>query len=163
MAIAVATDEQWPALRGALGDPAWAADPALATARRPGAARTTAIDEHLQAWCGDRTADDIVELPLGRRRARRPRSCSRTSSRTSRSSQHRGFFEDVDHPVTGTSRYSTLPMRFSRGPERFHPRHAPLLGEHNGRAPRRARPLAGAEIDALEAAGIIGDTLAQQA
>ena len=30
VAIAVATDEQWGALRAALGNPAWAAEPALA-------------------------------------------------------------------------------------------------------------------------------------
>ena len=90
------------------------------------------------------------------------RSCSRTVSRTSSSSTHRGFFEEVDHPVIGTSRCSTLPMRLSRGPERFHTRHAPLLGEHTaellgelGLSPR--------EIDSLSAAGIVGDTLAQQA
>jgi crotonobetainyl-CoA:carnitine CoA-transferase CaiB-like acyl-CoA transferase len=44
--------------------------------------------------------------------------------------QARGFFEEVDRPVTGTARHSTLPIRFSRGPHRFHRRPAPLLGEH---------------------------------
>ena len=32
----------------------------------------------------------------------------------------RGFFEQVDHPVNPTARHSTLPMRISTGPERFH-------------------------------------------
>ena len=41
VAIAVATDEQWYGLRSALGDPAWAADPELAT--MPGRVRARTI------------------------------------------------------------------------------------------------------------------------
>ena len=72
VAIAVADDEQWLALRDALGEPAWAMDPALATAagRRQ---HHDAIDGHLAAWCGERSGDEIVEQPLGGRRPRRPR------------------------------------------------------------------------------------------
>ena len=73
--------------------------------------------------------------------------------------QARRFFEEVDHPVIGRSRYSTLPMRFSRGPERIHQRHAPLLGEHND-ALLRELGLTQSEIDTLEADGVIGGTLA---
>ena len=60
--------------------------------------------------------------------------------------------------MIGSSRYSTLPMRFSRGPERLHERHAPLLGEHNDEL-LRGLGLTKSEIDALEADGIIGGTL----
>jgi crotonobetainyl-CoA:carnitine CoA-transferase CaiB-like acyl-CoA transferase len=72
--------------------------------------------------------------------------------------EFRGFFEEVEHPVSGTSRCGTLPMRSSRGPERFHVRHAPLLGEHTA-ALLEALGLSPAEIDSLAAAGIIGDSL----
>jgi crotonobetainyl-CoA:carnitine CoA-transferase CaiB-like acyl-CoA transferase len=70
----------------------------------------------------------------------------------------REFFEEVDHPVTGTSRCSTLPMRFSRGPARLHTRHAPLLGEHT-LALLGELGLSPAEIDELASAGIIGGAL----
>jgi crotonobetainyl-CoA:carnitine CoA-transferase CaiB-like acyl-CoA transferase len=73
----------------------------------------------------------------------------------------RKFFEEVVHPVIGSSRYSTLPMRCSRGPERFHARHAPLLGEHNAELLRELG-LTKSEIDALEADGIIGASLVAQ-
>ena len=69
--------------------------------------------------------------------------------------QHRGFFEDVDHPVTGTARHSTLPMRFSRGPDRFHRRRAPLLGEHNDEV-LRGLGVSDDELAELEADGVIG-------
>ena len=72
----------------------------------------------------------------------------------------RGFFEEIDHPVIGTSRYSTLPMRFSRGPARVHERHAPLLGEHN-RELLGELGLTPTDIETLEVDGIIGGTLAQ--
>jgi crotonobetainyl-CoA:carnitine CoA-transferase CaiB-like acyl-CoA transferase len=53
-------------------------------------------------------------------------------------------------------------MRLSRGPARFHTRHAPLLGEHTA-ALLGELGLSPQEIDSLSAAGIIGETLAQQA
>jgi crotonobetainyl-CoA:carnitine CoA-transferase CaiB-like acyl-CoA transferase len=69
--------------------------------------------------------------------------------------QHRGFFEHVDHPITGSARHSTLPMRFSRGPDRLHRGRAPLLGEHNHEV-LGGLGLSEAELAELEAAGVIG-------
>src|SRR3954452_22211420 len=56
VAVAVATDQQWVGLSDAMGRPAWAADAALSTAdgRRM---RHDLIDEHLAAWCEQRTGD----------------------------------------------------------------------------------------------------------
>jgi crotonobetainyl-CoA:carnitine CoA-transferase CaiB-like acyl-CoA transferase len=61
--------------------------------------------------------------------------------------------------VIGSSRYSTLPMRFSRGPDQWHARPAPLLGEHN-RELLGELGLSDAELDTLEADGVIGGSLA---
>jgi len=61
----------------------------------------------------------------------------------------------VAHPVNGVAPHSSLPMRFSAGPRRFHQRHAPLLGEHN-REVLAELGLTRAEIDDLEAHGVIG-------
>jgi crotonobetainyl-CoA:carnitine CoA-transferase CaiB-like acyl-CoA transferase len=67
----------------------------------------------------------------------------------------RRFFEEVDHPVLGRARHSTLPMAFSMGPERLHRRHAPLLGEHNAEVLAEL-DLTGDDIATLEANGVIG-------
>ncbi len=157
VAIAVATDEQWYGLRSALGDPAWAADPELAT--MPGRVRAhDRIDALLGEWCRARSADDIVTVlweagvPVGT--VMQPHDQPDLPQLAAR-----GFFEELDHPVIGASRYSTFPMRFSKGPERVHRRHAPLLGEHND-ALLRALGLTQTELDALEADGVIGGTLA---
>jgi crotonobetainyl-CoA:carnitine CoA-transferase CaiB-like acyl-CoA transferase len=53
-------------------------------------------------------------------------------------------------------------MKFSRVGEKLHLRHAPLLGEHNAEL-LEALGLSPSEIDALEADGIIGRSLAYEA
>ncbi len=159
VAIAVATDEQWSSLCHALGDPEWAADPALAS--MAGRVRQhDRIDTFLGIWCRDKSADDIVTrlweagVPVGR--VVQPHCQPDLAQLASR-----GFFEEVDHPVAGTARYSTLPMRFSRGPGRLHDRHAPLLGEHTEEILEELG-LTRSEIDALSEEGIIGGWLAAQ-
>ncbi len=156
VAIAVTNDEQWLALRAALDEPSWAHDAALASVAGRVAAHD-AIDEHIGEWCRERSADDIVAtlwpagVPVGK--VMQPHDQPDLEQFS-----ERGFFEEVEHPVIGTSRYSTLPMRLSQGPQRFHTRHAPLLGEHN-RQLLAEIGLSDAEIDGLQTDGIIGTTV----
>jgi crotonobetainyl-CoA:carnitine CoA-transferase CaiB-like acyl-CoA transferase len=156
IAIAVATDEQWAALRGALGNPEWAQDPALGTA--PGRVREhDRIDAYLEEWCRARSADEILAclwsagVPVGK--VMQPHRQPDVAQL-----EFRGFFEEMDHPLIGRSRYSTLPMRFSRVAGDLHRRHAPLLGEHNAELLGELG-LGPSEIAALEADGIIGRSL----
>jgi crotonobetainyl-CoA:carnitine CoA-transferase CaiB-like acyl-CoA transferase len=153
VAVAVATDDQWTALRDALGRPDWAMNPDLdiAVGRRE---QHDAIDRHLAAWCEQRTGDEIVELlwnagvPVGKvmqphRQIELPQLAFRR------------FFENVGHPVNPTTRHSTLPFRLSRGPDKIHARPAPLLGQHN-RELFSELGLTDDEIDELEGGGVIG-------
>jgi crotonobetainyl-CoA:carnitine CoA-transferase CaiB-like acyl-CoA transferase len=153
VAVAVADDAQWQRLRSALGNPAWAMSPDFATAqgRRE---HHELIDKHVSAWCRRQSGDEIVSrlwdtgVPVAKvmqphRQMELPQLA------------FRGFFEDVAHPVNGVAPHSTLPMRLSGGPQRFHRRHAPLLGEHN-RELLTELGLRDAEIDELEAEGVIG-------
>jgi crotonobetainyl-CoA:carnitine CoA-transferase CaiB-like acyl-CoA transferase len=153
IAVAVATDEQWKALRSALGQPAWAMDPALL--RAPGRKKERdRIDTHLSEWCRVRSSDEIVEslwsagVPVAK--VMQPHDQTELPQL-----QFRGFFESVDHPVTGPARHSTLPMRFSRGPDRFHVRHAPLLGEHTHQV-LASIGVTETTMSELEADGVIG-------
>jgi crotonobetainyl-CoA:carnitine CoA-transferase CaiB-like acyl-CoA transferase len=153
VAVAVVTDAQWEALKSALGDPEWAARERLSTAA--GRARHhDEIDEHLGSWCSRRGAEAIVELlwPAGVPVARvvQPHRQGDVAQL-----QQRGFFEVVEHPVSGAARHSTLPMRFSRGPERLHLRAAPLLGQDN-HGLLAELGLTDAEIAELEADGVTG-------
>lgn len=153
VAVAVATDEHWRCLQTALGSPTWAMDPRLDTiaGRRE---HVDLIDERLSAWCGQRTGDEIVGMlwdagvPVAKvmqphRQTELPQLAAR------------GFFEVVDHPVHGSARLSTVPMRLSDGPDRFHTRPAPLLGQHNHEV-LTDLGLTAAQIAELEADGVIG-------
>ncbi len=153
VAIAVADDDQWLALCDALDRPAWALDPDLAT--QAGRRRHhDAIDRHLSDWCGSHRGDDIVE----RRWAAGVAVAKVTQPQDQPDLpplQFRRFFESVDHPVAGTARHAGLPIRFSRGPERYHRRPAPRLGEHNHEV-LGALGLSDDELAALDSQGVIG-------
>lgn len=128
VAIAVTTDDQWHALRKALGDPSWAHDPALDTHAGRVAAHDL-IDGHLAAWCAERVAGDVVEVLAA---AGVPAAEVRQPHRQPELDPlaERRFFEEVDHPAIGSARYSTLPFRLDGIDGPLHRRHAPLLGEH---------------------------------
>lgn len=155
VAIAVTTDDQWERLRHALGSPSWATDPKLSvlTGRR---AHQDLIDEQLAAWCAHRTADDIVatlwdaDVPVAK--VMQPHRQTELAQLA-----QRGFFEEVDHPVNGTARLSTVPMRLSGGPKAFHTSPAPTLGQHNHELLAELG-LTVSEIADLEADGAIGTT-----
>ncbi|MEE6136936.1 CoA transferase [Mycobacterium sp. 050128] len=159
VAIAVATDEQWEGLSRALGSPSWATDPALSTeaGRR---AHQDSIDEHLAAWCENRTRDNIVAtlwdagVPVAK--VLQPHRQTELEQLT-----FRGFFEEADHPVNGRARLSTVPVRFSNGPRLFHAHPAPTLGQHNHELLAELG-LSPAEIADLEAGGVIGVTPAMR-
>lgn len=156
VALAVETDDQWEALRTVLGEPEWSTDPALKSHEGRLAAHDQ-IDDALGEWCRSRTAEEIIEVlwpagvPVGK--VIQPHHQPDLEQLADRR-----FFEEMEHPVAPRSRYSTLPMRFSRGPERLHQRPAPLLGEHNVELLTELG-LSAEEIEKLEADGIIGRSL----
>jgi crotonobetainyl-CoA:carnitine CoA-transferase CaiB-like acyl-CoA transferase len=128
VALSVSTDEEWNALRAALGHPSWAQDPALAGAdgRRAAAAQ---LDRELEAWCAPRSRDDVL---ADLRRAGVPAEPVVPAWAIDEDEQmgSRGFWEEVDHPVLGTHRYPGWPIKLSDGPERWYHSPAPLLGQH---------------------------------
>lgn len=154
VAVAVATDQQWFALCVAVDRPDWAAAEEFATAegRR---AQHDRIDEYLSPWCRQRTGDEVVEAlwPAGVPVAKVMQPHRQAELPQLRA---RGFFETVEHPVGGSARYSTLPLRFSDFGQRFHRRPAPLLGEHN-REVLAGLGLTDSEIASLTEAEVIGD------
>ena len=151
VAIAVATDEQWASLCGALERPDWVTEFSTADTRH---AHHDLIDEHLNGWCEQRTGDDIVEalwscgVPVAK--VMQPHRQSELPQLAAR-----GFFEDVEHPVNPRTPHSTLPFTSSRGPAKSHVQPAPLLGQHNHEVLSKLG-LSDKDIDELEAQGVIG-------
>jgi crotonobetainyl-CoA:carnitine CoA-transferase CaiB-like acyl-CoA transferase len=152
LAVSVATDEQWRGLRAALGEPAWAADPALDTyAGR--SAQHDLLDDRLAEWCVTRDADEAAALLIAHGvPASAPRDPRLALGNPQ--FQHRGFHEEVDHPVVGRKFLPGMPFRFASTP-RWIRRRAPLLGEHNVEILTEIGVGPG-ELAALDAAHVIG-------
>jgi crotonobetainyl-CoA:carnitine CoA-transferase CaiB-like acyl-CoA transferase len=155
VAIAVASDEQWAALRQMLGEPAWAGDEALVTADGRRAAHDR-IDRELARWTATREADEVAEVLVG---GGVPAGVVIPSRDVVDNPQlrHRGLFEIEDHPVTGSHPIPALPFRFSRV-ERWTTRPSPTLGEHNREV--LAEVVSDVELERLRADGVIGDRVA---
>jgi crotonobetainyl-CoA:carnitine CoA-transferase CaiB-like acyl-CoA transferase len=153
LALAVADDTHWDALRAVLGEPAWADDPRLRTA---GGRRAThdLIDDELRSWTKDRDADELAELLA---RAGVPAGVVIPAREVVDNPQirHRGLFEPERHPLTGDHELPTLPFRFSRVPAWLR-RPSPSLGEHNHEVLTELG-LSPDEIAALGERGVIGD------
>jgi crotonobetainyl-CoA:carnitine CoA-transferase CaiB-like acyl-CoA transferase len=157
ISIAVASDEQWKGLRAALGDPTWAADLALSTTAGR-MARHDELDTQLAAWCAERKSADIVDQLSS---AGVPVAPVVHPSEHLEFEQlhHRDFFEHLEHAVHGKSVHITYPFRLPGERGTVHRRPAPLLGEHNREVFGGLLGCSDAELDALEAAGVIGTTI----
>ena len=68
----------------------------------------------------------------------------------------RGFYEEFEHPVTGTHRYPGWPFRITPGPPRHHRAAPPTLGQHNDEI-LRALGLSDDEVAALREQRVIGE------
>jgi crotonobetainyl-CoA:carnitine CoA-transferase CaiB-like acyl-CoA transferase len=155
LALAVATDAQWEALRRLMGDPAWARDPALGSAagRR---ARHDEIDAALSAWFKDQSLAGAAEaLVLAGVPAHPVINAHRLMPNPQL--EHRGFFQVMEHPVTGPTRYPGLPMRFSGLPRALHRSPPPTLGQHNEEVLCGELGLSAAELARLRERGVVGE------
>jgi benzylsuccinate CoA-transferase BbsF subunit len=127
-AIAVLTDKQWHALCGVMNNAALAADRALATSVGRLAA-IDAVEQALESWTAGREANAVMfalqqaGVPAG------VVASSRSLMETDGQLAHRQYWQVVDHPEIGTSRFTSPPFLFDG--ERIELRRPPLLGEHS--------------------------------
>ncbi|HEV8574149.1 MAG TPA: hypothetical protein VGR43_05510, partial [Dehalococcoidia bacterium] len=71
---------------------------------------------------------------------------------------HVRFFEELTRPITGTHWQKRFPFRFS-DIETSHRRPAPVLSEHTAEVLKEILGLPNADIERLEAAGVIGGSV----
>jgi crotonobetainyl-CoA:carnitine CoA-transferase CaiB-like acyl-CoA transferase len=155
VAISVRDDADWAALVDALGRPAWSVDPDLATADRRHA-RHDELDDRLAVWTAGQ-ANHAVEARLAA--AGVPVAALLHVEEMYGEPQlvARGYFQAIEHPLTGVHRHPGWPMRFSFGPGTAHAGPAPMLGQHNGEVLGGLLGLSDDELDRLRAAGVIGE------
>ena len=125
VAVAVTTDEQWRSLRSALGDPAWALDPALDTLVGRKAAEDR-LDAEITAWTSSLALDDV----LARLRPAVP--CGPVLDvpdlHTDPQIAARGYWVPLEHTVQGTVPYDGTAAHMSVTPGALR-KAGPCLGE----------------------------------
>lgn len=159
VAVAVATDEQWTALREVMGRPAWAADAALDRAEGRHAQHDL-LDAELARWCA--TQPDLERLVAQLCDAGVPAAAVVAPHEILLNPQMRarGFFEEVHHPVTGVHEYPSIPFHFESEPggrPRWLRTPPPTVGQHNDEVLGGLLHLAPAELERLRADAVIGE------
>jgi len=155
LAISIASDAQWRALCGALGDPEWTSDEALQTRAGRRAAHDT-IDEQLREWTRTRErsalASELRERGIPASEVANPGRLLQTNPQF----QARGYFETPPHPVVGEMPLASLPFRYS-GVDHWLRTPSPKLGQDNERVLCGILGLSSEDLRQLETDGVIGD------
>ena len=127
-AIACTTDEEWQALRSALEEPEWMADPELAAVegRR---ARQDEVDALLTTWTVDKTPRQVMYLL---QRAGVPAAAVQNNEDVFHDVHlnARNYAVDLDHPDFGPLRHAGLTVRLHETPGRADT-PSPALGQDN--------------------------------
>jgi crotonobetainyl-CoA:carnitine CoA-transferase CaiB-like acyl-CoA transferase len=128
VAIAVLSDDAWPALANLIGPPELAADAAL----RDEAGRRRQADE-LAKLIADWTSQRSVADAVTRLRESGIGAAPVVPASELLDDEHlaaRGFWELVDHPVVGSFKTTGLPFTFASRPRHWISTPAPLYGQH---------------------------------
>ena len=150
-AIAVGSDEEWRALREAMGDPDWARDARFDTL----AGRKESEDE-LDRGVGEWTAGFEREELQDMLQARGvPAGVVATTEDLYNDPQlqHRGHFRTLTHSNMGPVPYDGPSFRLSKTPDAQFA--APSIGEHNDTVLREILGMTDEEVAALEASGVL--------
>lgn len=154
VAIAVTTDEEWKNLCSVMGRPDLVSDPRFASSdgRKE---HESELDAAIGAWTSTRTKWEVMTLL---QEARVPAGAV-LNNRELVENEHlraRGFFIDVTYDDGRSFLHPGFPFRLSRTPLTLRVR-APRLGEHNREILRELADCSDAELEELEAEGVIGD------
>ena len=153
VAVRVASDQAWRALRQALGSPAWSLDTQLdtVTGRSVCADR---LDAELASWVAGQSQKEALSTlrAAGVDAEAVVHSCDVDLDEQMNA---RGYWEEVTHPIVGPKRFPAWPMRFSSRTSPWFRRPAPLLGQHNDEVLDNLGITAD-ELAVLAAEGIIG-------
>ena len=152
-AIAVENDDQWEALRRALGDPDWAQDSRFQTGQGR-LAHQDEIDRNLDQWTSSRPPKEVMDLL---QLEGVPAGVVQRSSDLLQDPQlaHRGFFRYMDHPEMGNIPYTGHQFRiggYDSGPRS----PAPMMGQHNEMVLREILGMSDEEVTEAIIGGALG-------
>ncbi|MGE3535819.1 MAG: CaiB/BaiF CoA transferase family protein [Candidatus Tectimicrobiota bacterium] len=157
IAITVASDAQWQGLCSAMGEPAWAADPRLATVQGRWQQRHS-LDAHLGQWTALHEAEPLMHrlqrsgVPAGVVNTAR----DLVADPHVRERAYLEVFHNANAPEVGPRIYAGRPFRsLPHVPLRL--RLVSALGQHNVELLRDVVGLSMADIQALVEAGILAE------
>ena len=128
ISIAVGSDEEWQALKGAMGNPAWAEDEKYDGMFGRWQNRAE-LDQHMTEWTMGYADYDLMHLLQDAGVAAMPSFCAEEIL----SDPHvkaRGKLLEVEHPVMGKKVVISPPWKMSETPATIR-KASPLLGENN--------------------------------
>jgi crotonobetainyl-CoA:carnitine CoA-transferase CaiB-like acyl-CoA transferase len=151
--IAVTTDQEWKALCSVMGNPELAEDQRFVDAlnRRK---NQDELDGIIMEWTVFQDQYDVMDS-LQKAGLAAGAVLRVEQVHDNPQLKARGFYEEVDHPDTGTHLYRNVGYRMSKTPGHVL-RHPPYLGEHNEYVLGTILGMSGEEIEALEADQLVG-------
>jgi crotonobetainyl-CoA:carnitine CoA-transferase CaiB-like acyl-CoA transferase len=151
IAIAVGDDDAWTALCGAIGQPGFAKDERFRTAQARHQNRA-ALDAIVSGWTSVRdprmAAAELTAAGVAASEANRAADLIQD-----RGVRSRGMLQQIDHPTLGPQWIAAAPWSVDGEPPQVV--RSPLLGEHTRGVLSEILDLTAAELDELEASGVL--------
>ncbi|MDG5486745.1 CaiB/BaiF CoA transferase family protein [Mycolicibacterium gadium] len=156
VAISVRDDADWTAVVEVIGRTDLGADPRFASCEAR-LANHDAFDEVIRQWMATQGPDEAAEALRSRGV---PAERLLTGDRMYEVDQldARGFYVELEHPLSGRQRYPGWPFQITPGPLRHHLSPSPTLGQHNDEV-LGALGLSDDEIAKLRQDQVIGERL----
>jgi crotonobetainyl-CoA:carnitine CoA-transferase CaiB-like acyl-CoA transferase len=151
-AITVLNSEQWLSLKTAMGNPAWSDEDRFATAAAR-VANQDALDSCMAEWTKQFPKNVLMEelqkagVPCGALQS------MEDLVENDPQLKQREVFATADHPLLGTRRWQTIPLKLSASPSGFTPRW-PLFAQDNEYVLRELLGLSAEDVAALEEAHV---------
>jgi crotonobetainyl-CoA:carnitine CoA-transferase CaiB-like acyl-CoA transferase len=114
------------------------------------------FDDAVGEWTRTRTPEQIVEV-LGAQHIPAERVLTADRMYGIAQLDARGYYQSLEHPITGVHRYPGWPFRITPGPALHHRFAPPTLGQHNDEVLSRLG-LGSDELASLRERRVIGDT-----
>jgi crotonobetainyl-CoA:carnitine CoA-transferase CaiB-like acyl-CoA transferase len=154
VALSVRDDADWAQLVEAMGRTDLMTDPRFASAQQRELAHDD-FDRIVTEWTCARAAGEIIDALVARRI---PAEQVLMADRMYDIPQldARGYYQRVEHPVTGPHRYPGWPFTMTPGPRHHHRSAPPTLGQHNEEI-LRGLGLTDEDLEELRARHVIGE------
>jgi formyl-CoA transferase len=146
-----ANPEHWTRLLKVIGRDDLVGDPRYDT-NQARSGRAAEVDEIIAQWTRQHTKEDAMRI-IGQAGVPAGAVFDTLELMNDPSLAERGIMQEVEHPTTGTYKMPAWPVRFDGAPPKVKP--SPLLGQHNTEVLRGWLGIDAAQVEALQAEGIV--------